>query len=373
MVFDFGKDPQKQQREEQLRQERLRAQNQANNKPKVPPKKIAQAIPIPRVPVPIPLPKLPEYPWVTPQDIERIQNYMFKGKNPLTGEPIQTQDEQKVFKMLTPAQIKGLKKSKYKEDLRYANDSLTNDKSCAVIGLNIGNGYEPKAMMTTALTGANNASLVVTPAGNTALFDGLYKGKTKADQKRPGGGYAYEVEPIEPPMNTAEEIKAQNFIRSKSAEWERQGTVARECGYTMRVAIPDEDLVRWTNKSLFTHPPSFQVIEAKLGGTHGQVRANTVGGEVHHMPADSVSPLTTAKGPAIWMYILDHEDTASYKLKPGAKDHRDEQRDLINQGDFAKAMALDIQDVKKKFPGVYDISIMQMLKKYLKNQTTGNK
>jgi hypothetical protein len=364
MVFDFGK----------------RSDNNHNHNAKkaqqpqqVQPKKIAQAIPIPRVPIPIPLPKLPQYPWVTPQDIERIQNYMFKGKNPLTGEPIQTKDEQKVFKILTPAQIKGLKRSKYKEDLRYANDSLTNDKSCAVIGLNIGNGYEPKAMMTTALTGANNASLVVTPAGNTALFDGLYKGKTKADQQRPGGGYAYEVEPIAPPMNTAEEIKAQNFIRSKSAEWERQGTVARECGYTMRVAIPDEDLVRWTNKSLFTHPPSFQVIEAKLGGTHGQVRANTVGGQVHHMPADSVSPISTAKGPAIWMYILDHERTASYKNLPGAKEYRVDQQKLIDQGKFSDATKMDIQDIQKKFPGVYDISIMQMLKKYRKNQNKVNK
>jgi hypothetical protein len=223
-------------------------------------------------------------------------------------------------------------------------------------------------MMTTALTGANNASLVVTPAGNVALFDGLYKGKTKADQQRPSGGYAYEVEPIAPPMNTAEEIKAQNFIRSKSAEWERQGTIARECGYTMRVAIPDEDLVRWTNKSLFTHPPSFQVIEAKLGGTHGQIRANTVGGQVHHMPANAVNGLTDAKGPAIWMYIYDHKRTASYKNLPGAKDYRDEQQDLINQRRFLDAMKMDIQDIQKQFPGIYDISIMQMLKKYNKNQ-----
>jgi hypothetical protein len=363
MVFEFGKRPDNNNHNHNAKK--------AQQPQQVKSKKIAQAIPIPRVPIPVPLPKLPQYPWVTPQDVDRIQNYIFNGINPLTGKPIETQDEKKAFKLLTPAQIKGLKRSKYKEDLRYADDSFTNDKSCAVIGLNIGNGYEPKAMMTTALTGANHSSLVVTPAGNAALFDGLYSGKTKAAQKHLGG-YAYEVEPIVPPMNKAEEVKAQNFIKSKGPEWERQGIIAKECGYTMRVAIPDEDLVRWTNKNLFNAPPSFQVIEAKLGGTYGQVRANTVGGQVHHMPAKSVSPLSTAKGPAIWMYILDHEDTASYGGGDISDRYREKQQNLINQGRFTEAMFMDIKDVKNRFPGVYDISILQMLKKYRKNQNFGN-
>jgi hypothetical protein len=360
MVFEFGKRPDNNNHNQNAKKAQQPQQAQ--------PKKIAQAIPIPRVPLPIPLPKLPEYPWVTPQDVERIQNYMFKGKNPLTGEPIETQGEQKAFKNLTPAQIKALKRSKYKEDLRYADDSFTNDKSCAVIGLNIGNGYEPKAMMTTALTGANNASLIVDSAGHAALFDGLYKGKTKADQKRPGGGYAYEVEPIAPPMNQAEEIKAQSFLKSKVPEWERQAIIANECGYTMRVAIPDEDLVRWMNKGLVHTPPGFQVIEAKLGGTYGQVRANTVGGQVHHMPADSVNGLPTSKGPAIWMYTYDHKRTLSHDAsgKPKAEAYRNLQKKLIESGQFRKAMQLDINNIRSIAPGIYDISIQQMLKKYNK-------
>jgi hypothetical protein len=370
MVFDFGKRPNNNNHNHNAKKPQQSQQAQ--------PKKIAQAIPIPRgLPIPIPVPKLPSYPWVTPQDVERIQNYISNGINPLTDKPIETQDEKKAFQNLTPAQIKGLKKSKYKDDLKYADTSsrINIDKTnrfCTVIGLNIGNGYEPKATMTTALTGANKDSLVVTPAGNTALFDGLYKGKTTADQKRPGGGYAYEVEPIAPPMNKAEEAKAQSFIRSKGPEWERQAVIANECGFTMRVAIPDEDLVRWTNKNLFTTPPSFQVIEAKLGGTYGQVRANTVGGEVHHMPADSVSPLSTPKGPAIWMYPHHHKDTASNGSGDQAREYRIKQQRFINQGDFTKAMLMDIQDVKKRFPGVYDLAIQQMLKKYIRNQNNAN-
>jgi hypothetical protein len=369
MVFDFGKRPDGNDHNAKKPQQPQQPQH-------FPPKKTARAISVPRVPVSVPLPKLPQYPWVTPQDVERIKNYLFNGRNPLTGEPIQTQDEKKAFSNLTPAQIKRLKNSKHKEDLKYADDSFTNNRSCAVINLNIGNGGEPKSMMTTALTGADDPSLVVTPAGNAALFDGLFKGKTKADQQRPGGlksgGYAYEVEPIAPPMNAAEEARARKFIQRKIPEWQRQAVIATECGYTMRVAIPDDDLVRWMNKGSGVNL-GFQAIEAKLGGTYGIVRANTVGGEVHHMPADSVSPLSTAKGPAIWMYIYDHERTASFKNNPGAKDYRDEQQDLINQSEFTKAMLMDIQDVKKKFPGIYDISIMQMLKKFRKNQNKVNK
>jgi hypothetical protein len=364
MVFDFGKRPDNNNHNHNAKQPQQPQQAQ--------PKRIAQAIPIPRTPVPIPLPNLPDYPWVTPQDVERIKNYLFNGKSPLTGEPIETQDEKKAFSNLTAAQIKGLKRTKYKEDLRYADDSFTNDKSCAVIGLNIGNGYQPKAMMTYALTGANNASLVVDPAGHAALFDGISKGKIKTDQKHPRE-YAYEVEPITPPMNQAEEVKAQSFLKSKVPEWERQAIIANECGYTMRVAIPDEDLVRWMNKGLVHTPPGFQVLEAKLGGTYGQVRANTVGGQVHHMPANSVNGMTTAKGYAIWMYILDHERTASYAGGDEARKYREKQEILINQGEFTKAMLMDIQDIKKKFPGIYDLAIQQMYKKYLKDQNTGNK
>jgi hypothetical protein len=31
-----------------------------------------------------------------------------------------------------------------------------------------------------------------------------------------------------------------------------------------------------------------------------------------------------------------------------------------------------IEDVKKRFPGVYDLAIQQMLKKYIRNQNNAN-
>jgi hypothetical protein len=358
MVFDSGKRPVHNHNNDWHRQT-----------PKAKPKQIAQAIPKPRgLPFPFPIPKIP---WMTGEDVQNIYNLLKLGRNPLTGEIIGSEAEKKAFKNLTPEQIKGLQNSKYKEELRYADGSYRNDRSCAVMQLQISNGGEPKSMMVKALTGANDPTLIVDPNGHTALFDGMYRGdaKTKQGLKK----QVYEVEPIMPPSNKVEEAKAKKFIQSKLAEWERQSIIANQCGYGMRVAIPDADLVRWTNQGLVNVPPGLKVIEAKLGGTYGEVRANTVGGQVHHMPADSISPLTTAKGPAIWMYILDHENTASFKNRPGAKQYRVDQQKLINQGRFSDAIKMDIQDITKNFPGVYEISIMQMLEKYKKTQKNGKK
>jgi hypothetical protein len=356
MVFDSGKRP-----------DHNRNNDWHKQTPKAKPQQIAQAIPIPRG-LPLPIPKIP---WMTGEDVQKIYNLLKMGRNPLTGETIGSEAEKKAFKNLTAEQIKGLQNSKYKEELKYADDSFRNDRSCAVMQLGISNGGQPKSMMVKALTGADNPTLIIDPNGHTALFDGMYRGdaKTKQGLKK----QVYEVEPIMPPTNKAEEAKARRFIQSKLAEWERQSIIANQCGYGMRVAIPDADLVQWTNQGLVNAPPGIKIIEAKLGGTYGEVRANTVGGQVHHMPAKSINGLTEAKGPAIWMYTHHHKNTASNGKGDEAKQYRMDQQKLINQGDFTKAIIMDIQDIKKNFPGVYDLSIQQMYKKYLKNQSSGKK
>jgi hypothetical protein len=360
MVFDSGKRPVHNQNNDWHRQA---------PKAKSKPKQIAQAIPIPRgFPLPVYVPKIP---WMTGEDVQKIYNLLKLGRNPLTGEAIGSEAEKQAFKNLTPEQIKGLQNSKHREELKYADDSFRNDRSCAVMQLQIGNGGQPKSMMVKALTGADDPTLIVDPNGHTALFDGMYRGTA---QKHQGlKKQVYEVEPIMPPSNKVEEAKARKFIQSKLAEWEQQSIIANQCGYGMRVAIPDEDLVRWTNQGLVNAPPGIKIIEAKLGGTYGEVRANTVGGEVHHMPANSINGLTEAKGPAIWMYTHHHKNTASNGKGDEAKQYRADQQKLINQGRFSDAIKMDIQNITKNFPGVYDLSIMQMLKKYKKSQKNGNK
>ncbi len=100
------------------------------------------------------------------------------------------------------------------------------------------------------------------------------------------------------------------------------------------------------------------------GGSYAQVRfANRWrGGEVHHMPAASVSPYTHRSSPAIWMTKADHRKTASWGSSKDAIDYRKNQERLIARGQFMKAVQNDIADIRQKFPdGRYEQSIQQML------------
>jgi len=97
------------------------------------------------------------------------------------------------------------------------------------------------------------------------------------------------------------------------------------------------------------------------GGRYRLVRAANRGGDVHHMPARSVSGLGVENGPAIWMETRDHARTASFDNIPGARDHRERQRRLIAQGRMREAIQMDIDDIRRLFPNKYDEAINQML------------
>lgn len=97
------------------------------------------------------------------------------------------------------------------------------------------------------------------------------------------------------------------------------------------------------------------------GGAYSTVRASREGGEVHHSPANSVSPLSRNRGPAIWMTKRDHRRTASCGSSRAARRYLAKQKSLIKQGKFREAMARDIRDIRKKFGKKYDKCIRVML------------
>lgn len=103
--------------------------------------------------------------------------------------------------------------------------------------------------------------------------------------------------------------------------------------------------------------------EAKEGGSYKEVKANSDGltKEVHHMPADSVSPLDRMDGPAIKMDKEDHRLTASCGSSIEAREYQAAQREKIENGDFRGAVQMDIDDIKDKFGNKYDKAIEQML------------
>lgn len=79
------------------------------------------------------------------------------------------------------------------------------------------------------------------------------------------------------------------------------------------------------------------------------------------MPADSVSPLSRGRGPAIQMEKADHMITASWGSSSRAKSYRAQQRALIDQGRFDDAVQMDIDDVTSKFGIKYDSAILDMI------------
>lgn len=98
------------------------------------------------------------------------------------------------------------------------------------------------------------------------------------------------------------------------------------------------------------------------GGPHGELNAPRGSGvERNHMPANSVSPLSTARGPAIQMDTLDHYQTASWGSGAAAKAYRARQKALVDAGDWAGAIKMDIDDIQSKFGSKYDDAIHEMI------------
>lgn len=101
----------------------------------------------------------------------------------------------------------------------------------------------------------------------------------------------------------------------------------------------------------------------KLGGKYSDVKKTSNGEkhEVHHMPSDFASELPRDDGPSIKMNKEDHRLTASHGNSKEAKEYRDIQKKLIEEGKFREALQMDIDDIRNKFGDKYDDAIKEML------------
>ena len=105
----------------------------------------------------------------------------------------------------------------------------------------------------------------------------------------------------------------------------------------------------------------------KTGGTYGELKNEWSGKleaqpphEVHHMPANDVNGLKENDGPAIVMEKADHRQTSSCGSSLDAREYRQQQKVLIDDGKFEEAMQMDIDDIHDKFGNKYDDAIAQM-------------
>lgn len=101
----------------------------------------------------------------------------------------------------------------------------------------------------------------------------------------------------------------------------------------------------------------------KLGGSHKDVYVPGEGEkiEVNHMPANEATDLAFRDGPAIKMDKEDHRKTASWGASKEAQLYRAKQKELVDKGEFRKAIQMDIDDIREKFGDKYDEAIDQML------------
>lgn len=124
---------------------------------------------------------------------------------------------------------------------------------------------------------------------------------------------------------------------------------------------------KWTSGGLFAAgvflPGNYGWLDnAVKGGRYRQVRNANIGGEVHHMPANSVNGLPHSKGPSIHMEKADHRKTGSHGHQglAGAQ-YRARQKELIDSRRFDDAIQMDIDDIQNKFGNKYDSAILQMI------------
>lgn len=108
------------------------------------------------------------------------------------------------------------------------------------------------------------------------------------------------------------------------------------------------------------------VHNSECGGSYGSIKNDKANKkfeneEVHHMPADSSSPLDRRDGPAIRMDKADHRQTASCGRSKAAQQYRQKQSDLIKNGRFKDAINMDIEDIHSKFGNKYDKGISELL------------
>ena len=103
--------------------------------------------------------------------------------------------------------------------------------------------------------------------------------------------------------------------------------------------------------------------QEKKGGSYRDVKktSDDETHEVHHMPSDSASNLERDDGPAIKMEKDDHRQTASCGSSREAREYREKQKELVEQGKFREALQMDIDDIREKFGDKYDDAIAEML------------
>lgn len=95
------------------------------------------------------------------------------------------------------------------------------------------------------------------------------------------------------------------------------------------------------------------------GGKYGTMKSYD--GQRHHMPSNSVSPLSTYNEPCVRMITADHKKTASYGNSKSAQAFRKKEKEKIAKNRFLEAQQLSVSDLQGKFGAKYNAAINDMI------------
>lgn len=160
------------------------------------------------------------------------------------------------------------------------------------------------------------------------------------------------------------------LVRSKSLNPDVYQEILIAGGASQWLDSPMGEHIAWMQAEAIMTAPGAELTVAKIGQVFRPIEALSIEGGPyrdlatdgmvrHHMPAKSVSPLSTGEGPAIRMTPEDHANTASFGPSREAKAYRAQQSALISQGKFLEAQQMDIQDLAQ-FGKKYELGIKQV-------------
>lgn len=125
------------------------------------------------------------------------------------------------------------------------------------------------------------------------------------------------------------------------------------------------EYIRTIIENLIEMDKNPEVSKKYEGGNYSQLRKKYAGNrdiEIHHTPANSISPLSKSKGPCIAVEKQDHKKTKSYKNSLEAQQFRQEQKELIKQGHFLSAEIMDFTNLILTFREKYARAMLEKLK-----------
>jgi hypothetical protein len=275
--------------------------------------------------------------------------------NPITGKPNKSKADFDRWQALrvNNAQVKAVRENLTDTQLEQIKNPEKDSKSCFAADIpSIGKTPAQKLAIRFVGGTKNTSRIIVTPKGKLAFYDVQPSVRTVADVD-----------------NTSPKSRYSNL--RETPELLRKKAIAAECGVNMKIISSDQNVVNQARAE------GFDAKRLLLVGAYNKIASgdNAKNVHAHHTPAQGAYPRPNKYANrfddprlSVLMTPEDHRRTESFGGNPKSEAgiYRQKQAAYIEQGNFRKAVEMDINDLQKiNTDGRYDPSI-EALKARLK-------